>query len=524
MRRTRLQKWLANPTLHHNWKLSSTPLSSTDVSSSPSHSSSEIGDWNSSTEHEDDLELVIHAILIPNYKEDIEGLIETLEVYLAMEQREETARTKAALLVSRYKSRFRCIAATFHPQDIPGESPGKSSNLSWAARIASKRYEPEMRRDVVLTSIDADSHISWRYFSEITSMHLAYPDTAATTLYSVPIIFDRNAHLVPGVVRVADVVWCAAGLSGQYRGSTICPPTSVYSVPLELADRVGGWDTGREAIGEDLHMYLKCFFALNGHLITRTVTSPVSQTNITSSKGDGLVNQLHGMNARYRQALRHMWGSLDTGYALKQAVQVWRRRRQTHQLRQPLHIKTSPKTRKDTSSNCQMNILGTEDLSMRVKVRPPNWLNIFLLFHRLFEAHFMPAHIPILVVASSLYRALVPEDQDTFSIAWTFVATDILRTVGLVTLLVYFYSYQEYHHLALEARQNEMVAAGLEEGMKGNFSTRSWKNVFDCVWIPFVAPLYGSIPAIHAQLCHFWTLDLTYIVSSKPVRRKCNTA
>jgi len=135
----------------------------------------------------------------------------------------------------------------------------------------------------------------------------------------------------------------------------------------------------------------------------------------------------------------------------------------------------------------------------------------------------MPAHISILVVASTLYQALVPEDQDTFSIAWTFVSTDILRTVGLVTLLVYFYSYQEYHRLALEARQNEMIAAGLAESMKGSFSARSWMNVFDCVWIPFVAPLYGSIPAIHAQLCHLWTLDLDYVVSSKPVRSKWKT-
>lgn len=169
-----------------------------------------------------------------------------------------------------------------------------------------------------------------------------------------------------------------------------------------------------------------------------------------------------------------------------------------------------------------MDRLKTNDLAIRVKVEPPNWLNIFLLFHLLFEAHFMPAHISILVVASTLYRFLVPQDQDTFSIALTFVATDILRTVGLLTLLVFFFSYQNYHRLALKVRQYEMIAASLAGGMKGSFSSRSWKNVFDCVWIPFVAPLYGSIPAIHAQLCHFWTLDLTYVVSSKPV--KCRTA
>ncbi len=112
-------------------------------------------------------------------------------------------------------------------------------------------------------------------------MHLAHTETASTTLYAVPIIFDRNAHSVPAIVRVADIMWGAASVSGLYRGSTIAPPTSVYSLPLTLVDRVGGWDCDSEAIGEDLHMYLKCFFALNGNLTVRTIMSPVSSTNVT---------------------------------------------------------------------------------------------------------------------------------------------------------------------------------------------------------------------------------------------------
>lgn len=102
-------------------------------------------------------------------------------------------------------------------------------------------------------------------------MHLSYSETALTTIYSAPIIFDRNAHSVPAVVRVADILWGAAGMSGLYPKSSISPPTSVYSLPLDLVDRVGGWDCGSEAIGEDLHMYIKCFFALNGNLTSRVI-------------------------------------------------------------------------------------------------------------------------------------------------------------------------------------------------------------------------------------------------------------
>lgn len=158
-------------------------------------------------------------------------------------------------------------------------------------------------------------------------MHLDYPATAERTIYAPPIIFDRNAHLVPTLVRVADLFWCGAGLSCHYVTSTVRPPTSVYSLSLSLVDHVGGWDAGDEAIGEDMHMYLKCFFALKGNLHSKTLLSPASQTNVHSD-GKGVNGFMGDCKARYRQALRHMWGSLDSGYAvhgiLQMSVDRWR--------------------------------------------------------------------------------------------------------------------------------------------------------------------------------------------------------
>jgi hypothetical protein len=171
----------------------------------------------------------------------------------------------------------------------------------------------------------ADTHLSSSYFSLVTKMHFRHYRTAETTLYVAPIIFDRNAHIVPVLVRIADILWCGAGLSGLYKNSAICIPTSVYSISLLLADRVGGWDTGPEAIGEDLHMYLKCYFATAGKLTVQVVHSPASQCNV-SSDVKGYRGWLENIQARYRQALRHMWGSLDTGYAIEKAWDLyWRK-------------------------------------------------------------------------------------------------------------------------------------------------------------------------------------------------------
>jgi hypothetical protein len=269
-----------------------------------------------------------------------------------MEAREVNSDTKARGLISEYLKKFHVMDYTVHPGEIPNESPGKSSNIAWAARKASERYTTIMRDDVIFTVIDgscdppktgisangplADSHLSSNYFEEITLMHMKYPKTAPNTIYAAPIIFDRNAHNVPVLVRIADILWCAAGISGLYSISSIGPPTSVYSLPLSLADKVGGWDADNEAIGEDLHMYVKCFFATNGNLRTRTVLAPASQTNVSSGL-KGQRGAIGDVKARYKQALRHMWGSLDSGYALRKFASLWADRKCRVRTFRPIH-------------------------------------------------------------------------------------------------------------------------------------------------------------------------------------------
>ena len=81
-------------------------------------------------------------------------LTASYQVYLAMEQREINVENKAMLLANEFTRRFRSISFTVHPSNIPGELPGKGSNLAWAARQLSQRYTPVQRKDVIVTGID----------------------------------------------------------------------------------------------------------------------------------------------------------------------------------------------------------------------------------------------------------------------------------------------------------------------------------------------------------------------------------
>ncbi|KAK1724627.1 hypothetical protein CaCOL14_002421 [Colletotrichum acutatum] len=533
--------------LSHRRRGSSTSLSSSETLTSShggSASSSEAGDMEPELYTDGDAEpdRVIHAIIVPNYKEEMDTLKETLEVlashpqarscydvYLGMEQREPNVELKAMTLIQEFVKKFRSIDYTIHPSDIPGESAGKGSNVAWAARKLSQKYSMTTRKDVIITGLDADSHLSSNFFALLTTMHLAYPETAKTTMYAAPIIFDRNAHSVPAIVRVADILWGAGGMSGLYSGSTIAPPTSVYSVPLELVDRVGGWDCDNEAIGEDLHMYLKCFFALNGNLTVRTVVSPVSQSNVCGDGSKGLRGIYSDMQARYKQAMRHMWGALDSGYALRKVVELWQERKHTSRAFRPLHNSMGdasdvyvPETQLDQQDPEQPRESGVFSDVTHDTLQSPNWERIVYLFHRLFEAHFLPLQMTIFVISSTLYVWVTEGNKEVAHLSWIFDVCNILRTFGFMEIALYLFLYESFHRICVKSRQREMTEAGLSEGM--NFSYRNVKkNFIDYAMVPLVAPLYGAIPCAQAQLCHFWTLDLVYSVSKKVTRQRAKS-
>ncbi|KAI7472615.1 hypothetical protein KC351_g11566 [Hortaea werneckii] len=236
------------------------------------------------------------AIIIPAYKEEPETLHLTLavlashelatsyHVYLAFEEREIGASAKAMDLIASFKGRFRRISFTLHPGDLPNEAPGKSSNEAWAAKKISEDFSiHDNQENVMVITMDADTHLPSLYFTEIARLHFdATLDERARTIYIPPLVFDRNLHHVPLPVRTTDMMWAGAGISNLGPSSLVSIPTSVYSLPLYLVQRVSGWDVDTGAIGEDLHMYLKCFFALSGELRAKVVFAAASQCNVES--------------------------------------------------------------------------------------------------------------------------------------------------------------------------------------------------------------------------------------------------
>ena len=123
--------------------------------------------------------LLKHFVLIPNYKEHLHKLEETIDelvksdypdrkslyLVLAFEKREKEAIEKSREITKKYKKYFKDIISCYHPL-IVDEEPGKASNQTFAARIIDdyvieKNFD---RKNVLITICDADSKLPKNYF------------------------------------------------------------------------------------------------------------------------------------------------------------------------------------------------------------------------------------------------------------------------------------------------------------------------------------------------------------------------
>lgn len=358
-----------------------------------------------------------------------------------------------------------------------------------------------------------DTHLLSTYFDTITRRHIenvADDDSLDMTLYMPPIIFDRNAHQVPRFVRVADLMWCGAGLSCFQitpRADTVAIPTSVYTLTLPVVDLVKGWDTGPEAIGEDMHMMLKSYFLMNGKLNIECIASPASHCNVSSDK-KGIWGWFDGLRARYQQALRHMWGCLDTGFAIQQ----WSQLGSDHRAQTMCY---------DSRANIS---LGAKFSCFRVQIEDGHKMtlrNIDLLT-RVFEAHFLPAHLFIILITSSIYASINTPTTIPYWVQLSLDAMGWMRGIGFVTMMFYFVvCYERYHKACVDVRTAELKQSGLYRDVEDQISKRNPSSPLtwlDYVIFPVAGLIFGGVPLLHAAFCHFWSVDLNYKVSAKPTR------
>ncbi|KAI9101815.1 glycosyl transferase family group 2-domain-containing protein [Phlyctochytrium arcticum] len=529
------------------------------------------------TRHDLPYEHVMHVIILPNYKEELDTLYETLDVLashsravsqykicLAMEESEQGSAEKAQGLMAQYADAFYEITYTIHPIGREGEIRGKSSNVAWASSQMAQRSGGGLagRHDhEIITVMDADTCFASDYFSAVTYHYTtASPAQRRIMMFAPCTVFDRNSNNVPVFVRVTDMFWSIGVISNLYPSSAIKIPCSAYSVSMDLALGVNFWDAGPEAIGEDMHMYLKCFFATQGKVIVKSIFSPASQCNVEGNGKGGIHGYASGMNARYDQAKRHLWGSLDTGYVLRRTLI-----NALNPESDPLNAGTR-RLQQSTDTNAKSN--AAKEVTQKTGFRPILMLE---LVHRLLESHILMGHLFTLIIVSALILPI--RSSFSYPIAtffWGYLSSDPVhpyvelalnvsfwvRMVIVVPNVIMIWYYEQYHQwVGFERWALQPTSAPTSVNVKTPYpahrvdsaldlssdlshpspinnsgpqvqhlgkrsqlsSRRSFPvNLLDWFTIPVAGFCFYVLPQFHAQISHLFTDRLDYKVAAKP--------
>lgn len=279
-------------------------------------------DWYEKAKTYKDVDKVHHVLVIPNYKEKAEKIRITLEaltqqsfprerlhVVLALEEREEEAKTRAAILIKEFKDIFGSIFATYHP-DLPGEVKGKSSNEAYAGRVAYKKLFEEGPLDInfaTVSSVDADSIFHKEYFSYLTYKFLSDPKRYNKFWQSATVYYN-NIWDVPAPTRIISFfgsLWRTALLVQGDRLVT----NATYSLSFKLLKDIDFWDV--DVIPEDYRIFFKAFFRMKGKLWCEPI---FLKTSMDAALSVGYANSLKN---KYTQERRWSWGVSDDPLYIK---------------------------------------------------------------------------------------------------------------------------------------------------------------------------------------------------------------
>lgn len=157
-------------------------------------------------------------------------------------------------------------------------------------------------------------------------------------------------------------------------------------------------------------------------------------------------------------------------------------------------------------------------------VAPPlqtiNWTNLLHLIHRLFEAHFLPTHLYVVLVCSGIHSFVYPTVLIPGVLRFALETAGWCRLIGFCTMIFFFFNYERYHQLCVGLRQEEMRQAGLLQEMVDHDSISKhafqYAGFIEGVLFPIGGLVFGGIPATQAVLSHLFTERLVYVVSLKP--------
>lgn len=266
---------------------------------------------------------VRHVVIFPFYKEPYEVVHASLQalaesrfdtkriaVVLAAEER---AGSPALVIAERAKTEFAQhfldFVVTVHPGDMPGEMPGKGSNISYAAE-ESRRRILDVRgiayKDAIVSAFDIDTVVYPDYFGCLTWHFMTAERPERVSFQPVP-LYNNNIWSAPTLSRVlaySSTYWQMIQQERPERLSTF----SSHAVSMQALVEAGYWQ--RNMVSEDSRIYWNLFMRYDGDYAVVPISYPVSMDANVAPTFWGTVRNL------YKQHRRWSYGAENLPYMI----------------------------------------------------------------------------------------------------------------------------------------------------------------------------------------------------------------
>ncbi len=264
-----------------------------------------------------------HMIILPFYNESREviekSILSLLEakydkkrfiLVLAGEERAGKEAHDLAIEMKRlYGAEFGHFLVTKHPFGLPGEMPGKGSNISYAAERARveilERFSIEYE-NVLVSAFDIDTVVYPKYFQCLTWYFLTSEHPYRSSFQPVP-FYNNNIWSAPALSRVVATSATFWQMIQQERPERLATFSS-HAVSFKTLYEIGYWQ--KNMVSEDSRIFWNAFFAYDGDYRVVPISYPVS---MDANLGPTFWSTVKNI---YKQQRRWAWGSENVPYIL----------------------------------------------------------------------------------------------------------------------------------------------------------------------------------------------------------------
>jgi len=273
-------------------------------------------DWQERLMDVENADRIHHVVFLPTYKEGYDIIRTTLRslqespfpskrmiVVLGGEQADEQAFKHHVIRAQKeFGNVFLRLISTVHPKGLPGEIPGKGSNLNWMGHRLEEVLDQDFfelkDEDIVVSAFDVDTIAHPQYFSYLTYLYATVEDPTHSSFQPIA-LFSNNIWTSSAPVRIGafgTTFWLFGELTRPDRLWTF----SSHSMPWKMLKDVRFWQ--KDIVSEDSRIFMQAFLHYRGDYRVTPMFLPVSMDAVTGK------TYRESLAALYKQMRRWAWG------------------------------------------------------------------------------------------------------------------------------------------------------------------------------------------------------------------------